>query len=44
MFLWWMDEIVAINDRFENTTIDILSPYKNLYEWEVPADKVKYPR
>jgi len=43
-FLWWMDEIVAINGRFENTTIDILTPYKNLYEWEVPEDKVKYPR
>jgi peptide/nickel transport system substrate-binding protein len=44
LFLWWMDEIVGINDRFENTTIDIVSPYKNLYEWEVPADKVKHAR
>jgi hypothetical protein len=39
-----MDELVGINDRFENTTIDITTPYKNLYEWEVPEDKVKYPR
>ncbi len=44
LFLWWMDEIVAINDRFENTTIDILSPLNRLHEWEVPEDKVKYTR
>jgi peptide/nickel transport system substrate-binding protein len=42
LFLWWMDEIDAINDRFEDTTIDVLSPYDRLWEWEVPADKVKY--
>jgi len=44
LFLWWMDEIVGINDRFVNTTIDIITPYKNLHEWEVPEDKVKYAR
>ncbi|MEZ4240882.1 MAG: ABC transporter substrate-binding protein [Myxococcota bacterium] len=44
LFLWWMDEIVAINDRFQNTSIDVLSPYNRLQEWEVPADKVKYQR
>lgn len=43
-FLWWMDEVVGIHDRFEHTTISITSPYKNLYEWKVPAEKVKYPR
>jgi peptide/nickel transport system substrate-binding protein len=42
LFLWWMDEIVGINDRFENTTIDMVSPYKSLYAWEVPEGKVKY--
>ncbi|MEQ1565350.1 MAG: ABC transporter substrate-binding protein [Myxococcota bacterium] len=42
LFLWWMDEIDAIDARFENTTIDVLSPYNNLHDWEVPADKVKY--
>ncbi len=41
-FLYWMDEIVAVHSRFENTTVDILSPYRNLDDWSVPADKVKY--
>jgi peptide/nickel transport system substrate-binding protein len=41
-FLWWMDEIVAVHERFENTQIDTLSPFGHLNEWEVPADKVKY--
>ena len=44
MFLWWMDEIVAIHSRFENTHIDMLSRLNRLQEWEVPADKVKYKR
>jgi len=43
LFLWWMDEIDAVNSRFEHTTVDILSPYDRLWDWEVPADKVKYP-
>ncbi|NCG20053.1 MAG: hypothetical protein GWP91_13680 [Rhodobacterales bacterium] len=42
LFLWWMDEIVGINERFENTQIDVLSATHNLHQWEVPADKVKY--
>ena len=41
-FLYWMDEIVAVHSRFQNTTIDVLAAYRNLYEWSVPADKVKY--
>lgn len=43
-FLWWMDEIVAVHSRFENTTVDILSNLNRLHEWEVPPDKVKYKR
>ena len=43
-FLWWMEETVAIDSRFENTEIDVLSPLKNLHLWEVPPDKVKYPK
>ncbi len=42
MFLWWRDEIVAIDNRFENTDIDISSLTHNLNKWSVPADKVKY--
>jgi peptide/nickel transport system substrate-binding protein len=44
LFLWWMDEIVGIHERFENTDIDILSPLNNLHQWEVPPEKVKYKR
>ena len=43
-FLWWMDEVIAVNSRFENTSIDVLSPFGRLHEWSVPADKVKYQR
>jgi peptide/nickel transport system substrate-binding protein len=43
-FLYWMDEIVAVNNRFQDATIDILGAYRNLNHWQVPADKVKYPQ
>ena len=42
MFLWWQDSIVAIDDRFQNTSIDILSLMHHVEQWEVPADRVKY--
>ena len=42
LFLWWRDEIVAIDDRFQNTSIDILSLMHRLHQWEVPPDRVKY--
>lgn len=44
MFLWWMDEIVALDNRFENYHINVLSNLNRLHEWEVPPDKVKYQR
>ncbi|MEN0067562.1 MAG: ABC transporter substrate-binding protein [Myxococcota bacterium] len=44
LFLWWMDEIVAIHDRFENISPDILSRFHRLENWDVPPDKVKYRR
>ena len=44
LFLWWMDEIVAIHNRFDNTHIDMLSRLNRLHEWEVAPDKVKYKR
>ncbi len=43
-FLYWRDEIVGLHERFENAKIDVLSPYRDLHEWSVPADKVKYKR
>ncbi len=36
-FLYWMDEIVAVHGRFENTTVDILSPYRDVRAWSVGA-------
>ena len=43
LFLWWRDELIAVDKRFTNPKIDIVSPVHHLHEWEVPADKVKYP-
>lgn len=42
LFLWWRDDIVAIDSRFQDTSIDILSPLNDLHRWHVPEDKVKY--
>jgi peptide/nickel transport system substrate-binding protein len=42
LFLWWRDEIVAIDKRFEHVKIDVGSALNDLHAWEVPADKVKY--
>jgi peptide/nickel transport system substrate-binding protein len=44
LFLWWQDAIDAIDNRFINYRIDILSPLNHLWEWDVPPDKVKYGR
>lgn len=41
-FLYWMDEVVALHTRFRNPTIDIVAPYRRLWEWSVPIDRVKY--
>lgn len=42
LFLYWLDDLVAVNDRFENVSIDLLAPYGSLEQWSVPSDKVKY--
>ncbi|MCA9570439.1 MAG: hypothetical protein KC656_21495 [Myxococcales bacterium] len=44
LFLWWLNIPVAIHKRFEGEKINVLSPYQDLHEWYVPADKVKYKR
>ena len=36
-FLYWMDEIVAVNSRFSDEKVDILSPYGDLRQWDVRA-------
>jgi len=44
MFLYWRDDIVGIDNRFENTQIDILAVTHHLEKWSVPDDKVKYKK
>lgn len=42
LFLWWRDEVVAIDKRFDDAQINILNLLYHLPEWKVPADQVKY--
>ncbi|MEM6928649.1 MAG: ABC transporter substrate-binding protein [Myxococcota bacterium] len=44
LFLWWMDEIVAVHERFEGVQSDVISRIHHLEDWEVPPEKVKYRR
>jgi peptide/nickel transport system substrate-binding protein len=44
LFLWWMDEIIALDSRFSTHHINLLSRLYHLNEWEVAPDKVKYRR
>ncbi len=41
-FLWWVDEIVAVDGRFHDVQVHPSSPLYHLHEWWVPADEVKY--
>ena len=43
-FLYWMDEIVAVHSRFKDVRVDILSQYRRMDAWWVPANEVKYPQ
>lgn len=43
-FLYWRDEIVGLNSRFEDAQVDFLYPYNHLEHWSVAPDKVKYTR
>jgi len=43
-FLYWIDEIIGVHERFQDTSIDVQSPFGDLYKWWVPADEVKYKR
>lgn len=42
-FLWWVDEIVAVDGRFHDVQVHPSSPLYHLHEWWVPAGEVKYP-
>lgn len=41
-FLYWADDVVAVDGRFQNTRVDLIYPWGDLWRWTVPADKVKY--
>lgn len=41
-FLYWMDEIVGVNQRFEDVKVNVSGALTDLHTWSVPADKVKY--
>jgi peptide/nickel transport system substrate-binding protein len=42
LFLWWREELVGVNNRFENSQINVSSTLHHLHEWSVPADQVKH--
>lgn len=42
LFLWWREDLVAVDGRFEHTSIDVLSSLGRLWAWDVPAEKIKY--
>lgn len=37
LFLYWMDEIVAVDKRVENVSVDLISSLSHLHEWDVPG-------
>jgi hypothetical protein len=39
-----MDEIVGVNERFEDVKVNVSGALTDLHTWSVPADKVKYER
>ncbi|MFT4977145.1 MAG: peptide/nickel transport system substrate-binding protein [Myxococcota bacterium] len=42
-FLYWMDEIVGVHERFEDAKVNVSGALTDLHTWHVPADQVKYP-
>lgn len=43
LFLYWMDEIVAVDKRFQNVSVDIVSSLSHLHEWEVAPGGASTP-
>lgn len=41
-FLYWVDDLVALHNRFRSPVIDVIAPYRRLQDWSVPIDRVKY--
>jgi peptide/nickel transport system substrate-binding protein len=43
-YLFWRDEVVPLDSRFRDVKVDILSYLRDVNEWWVPADQMKYGR
>ena len=41
-FLYWMDEIVALDKRFKDAKVNLMYALEDLYSWWVPQKEVKY--
>lgn len=42
-FLYWIDEIVGVHQRFKDVKVNLSSSYDRLDTWWVPDGEVKYP-
>jgi peptide/nickel transport system substrate-binding protein len=43
-FLYWREELIALDKRFKDAKVNVLNPYHELSTWWVPPDEVKYSR
>jgi len=43
-YLFWRSEVLPLDARFQGAKVDILSYLRDLNEWWVPADRMKYGR
>lgn len=41
-FLFWREDIIGLHERFDNATVDFVSPLRHLHTWTVAPDEVKY--
>jgi peptide/nickel transport system substrate-binding protein len=41
-FLYWKDDLTAIDTRFEKVSMNLFSVVDQLHEWYVPLEKQKY--
>jgi peptide/nickel transport system substrate-binding protein len=42
-FLYWTDEIVAVDKRFEDAKIDVLGAWRDLASWRVAEKTIRHP-
>ena len=42
-FLWWYHDLVGVDDRFQDTHVDLISVTHRLERWTVPPDRVRRP-